>query len=377
MNARSDSRRPLANLIPLLLALGACTAPAAAQSDPWRFGGDLRTAMTWDERAQRDGSRDDSTAARARVRAFAEWKLSDSLQFRARVAGRYGSDQDGFATYLRAAGPTRNGAALGDTTLDEFFLRIAPAGADWQLRLGRFQSVFALPTLQGKGLDHNDGPNLDVHWTDGLHWQKTLAPKLNLHATLMHIPADGPGWTHRAPLDFSRSGSRWGAHFALDARGEWGPVIQRGLGLTVLPEALAIDGLASARRIDYRALSARATAAWPIGANGSRLLLGGELGRAERAPAGRSPSAWQVELDWEGPERRHSSGIVFGRAGAWLTSSDFRENEQLGEVRYLWRVRSDLSLDARWRWRRETNAPASALRERVDRDVYLRATWRF
>jgi hypothetical protein len=128
----------------------------------------------------------------------------------------------------------------------------------------------------------------------------------------------------------------------------------------------------------YRALTARATAAWPLADNGMRLLVGGEIGRAERRVAGRSPAAWQTEIDIEGSDRRHSSGIVLGSAGgSWLTSSDFRENDRLFEWRYLWRLRADVSLDARWRWRREIESPGSAAQKRVDRDVYVRATWRF
>jgi hypothetical protein len=97
----------------------------------------------------------------------------------------------------------------------------------------------------------------------------------------------------------------------------------------------------------YRALTARATAAWPLADNGMRLLVGGEIGRAERRVAGRSPAAWQTEIDIEGSDRRHSSGIVLGSAGgSWLTSSDFRENDRLFEWRYLWRLRADVSLDA-------------------------------
>lgn len=362
-------------LVPLLLtALG---SPVLAE-DAWRFGGDLRVAGVWDQRSNRDDSRDEFTAARARLRAFGEWTISDSLSFRARIAGRYGSDQDGSDAYFTAAAPTRNGAALGDATVDEFFLRLAPSGAPWSLRFGRLQTVFALQTLQGKSLDRNDGPNTDIHWTDGLHWQYQLAPKLIAHAILQHLPEGGPGSTHRAPLDFSSNDSRWGGYFAIESRNAAGPIIQRAIGLTVYPDSLAVDGLASPRRADYRALTARATAAWPLGESGMRLLLGGEIGRAERRVADRSPTAWQTEIDIEGPDRRHSSGIVLGSAGgSWLTSSDFRENDRVFEWRYLWNVRADFRLDARWRWRREIESPASALQPRVDRDVYVRATWKF
>lgn len=376
MTTRSAITRSAAVALLWLLCPG--LAVGAQAGDAWRFGGDLRVAGVWDQRSNRDDSHDESSAARARLRAFGEWTISDSLSFRARIAGRYGSDQDGSDVYFSAAAPTRNGAALGDTTFDEFYLRLAPGDAPWSLRFGRLQTVFALQTLQGKSLDRNDGPNTDIHWTDGLHWQYQLAPKLIAHAILQHLPDGGPGSTHRAPLDFSLNGSRWGGYFAVESRNAAGPLIQRAIGLTVYPDSLAVDGLTAPRRADYRALTARATAAWPLGSNGTRLLLGGEIGHAERRVADRSPAAWQAEIDIEGPDRRHSSGIVMGSAGgSWLTSSDFRQNDRLFEWRYLWNVRADFRLDARWRWRREIDTPASAVQPRVDRDVYVRATWKF
>lgn len=373
---------PLTCISPPLLALIALVWPmdpsAAEGAGAWRVGGDLRVAGVWDQRSNRDDSRDETTAARARLRAFAEWRVSETLSLRGRIAGRYGSDQDGSRIYANATAPSRNGAALGDTTLDELHLRITPSGAPWSLSIGRFQSAFALQTLQAKSLDRNDGPHTDIHWTDGLHGQYRLAPTLSAHAILQHLPDAGPGSTWRAPLDFSADGGRWGGYFALESRRPVGPLIQRTVGLTVYPDSLAAHGPASTRRADYRALTARATAAWPLGNSGARLFLGGEIGRAERSVAGRSPSAWQTEIDIEGPDRRHSSGIALGRAGgSWLTSSDFRENDHLFEWRYLARLRADLSLDARWRWRREIDTPTSGVRQRVDRDVYLRATWRF
>lgn len=353
-------------------------AGGAHAGEAWSLGGELRVVGVWDERHTREGAREDFTALRARVRVFGEWRPTSALQLRARLAGRYGSDQDGASAFLHSAAPTRNGAALGDATMDELYLRLAPAEQDWALRVGRFQSVYALATLQGKSLERNDGPHTDVHWTDGVHGQLRLAQGLQLHAIAQYLPSGGPGSTHRTPLDFSRSGSRWGGYFALESRQMWGPVFQRGIGLTYFPDSLALDGLSAQRRSDYASLTTRATAAWPLGDAGTRLLLGGELARAARSVSGRSRNGWQAELDIEGPGRRHSSGVVLGSAGgSLLTASDFRDNERLFEWRYLWRVRADLSLDARWRWRREIEVPAAALQRRVDRDVYLRATWRF
>ncbi len=74
----------------------------------------------------------------------------------------------------------------------------------------------------------------------------------------------------------------------------------------------------------------------------------------------------------------HSIGINFAKTEAgWLLSPQYRDNERLFEIRYVWRPTGRLSVDVRGRWRDE-------LRERIvedpgrDRfDFYARFTWSF
>jgi hypothetical protein len=360
----------------VLLGLG--NLASGEVDEGWRLSGDLRVAGAWSERSERDGTRNDTEAMRARVRAAAQRALGDGLDLRVRIAGRYASDQDGARLWLSRAASTRNGADFGDAVFDEAWLRWRPADSPWSLQIGRFQTVHALATLTGKGLGQNDSPNMDIHWTDGARLERALGEGSVLRLQLQSMPSGGPGSVHRAPLDFSASSSRLAAFAGIDSRAAWGPFIQRSAGMHWYPSALASDGLSNPTRNDYLTLSARATAAWPLGEGGSRLLLGGEIGHAPHTQRGAGGNAWQVELDVEGPERRQSLGLVWARAQAgWLVSSDFRNNDMLGEVRWLWRIHSQFSVDARWRWRRELDIPATAARARVDRDAYLRVTWRY
>ena len=88
--------------------------------------------------------------------------------------------------------------------------------------------------------------------------------------------------------------------------------------------------------------------------------------------------SWQASLNFMDILPSHNLGIVHGLvADGWLLSSDFRPNDKLTEVRWVWQATAAWQLDARLRRREEIDLPASAARPRRDDDLYVRATWRF
>lgn len=346
--------------------------PADSSASP-RLSGELRLLAAWAERVDRSAQRSDEQALRSRLRLALDGSASPTLSWRVRLAARPATDQLGTSAYLRFSPPGRTGAEAGDATFDEAWLQWQPEGVDWLLRIGRFQQVSGLAAIQAKGLAPNDGPNLDIQWTDGLRLESPLGGGRRGTLLLRYLPPGGPGSVHRQPLDFGSGAGRIGGALALDWVQALGPLLQRRLALDFYPQVLAQGD----RRADYAIATARATAAWPLSEAGWRLLLGGELGHAVRAPAASRRGAWHLEGALESPGRRHGLSLVHGRVGsAWLVSSDFRGNDELSELRYLWRVTPQFSLDARWRWRREIELPGLSAR-RVDRDAFLRATWRF
>jgi hypothetical protein len=354
----------------------------------WRGGGDMRGGYFASEREARTGLRSDDAGARVRLRLFTEHVASPEWRFRARIAGRYGTDQHSMRVWLRGYTPTATGTRLGDTTLDEFHLTWAPSGADWTLRFGRFQSKFELMGVAGKSLDRNDSPNVDVSWTDGLHLQHRVGRGWRAHLILQHNHRRGTTTVARPPLDFRDPDSRISVFAGLEAIEPSGPIVQRMIGLAWWPAALAHDGIAPPARQDMVAVTARGAVAWPAGEGDRRWLFGAEAGHApntprgalvgtgEAAPAG--GNAWQVSANLEHLKPGRHVGIVYGRADAgWLISPDFRNNDSLAEIRYQWQLRPGLSLEARYRWREELDIPSAAARARVDRDVYLRLSTRF
>ena len=119
-----------------------------------------------------------------------------------------------------------------------------------------------------------------------------------------------------------------------------------------------------------------------------RLVAAGEIGHALNRPDRNvvgltgsdevSGNSFQTSLNLVDIRPGHSLGTVYGRVQpGWLISNDFRNNDELAELRYQYRHSSDLSIEIRYRWRRELEIPLSAPRERIDRDMYARVTLKF
>jgi len=371
-----------------VLALALLAATGALRAEPVNTFGDARFAFYASEREARDGTITNDEGLRLRLRIGAEKKLSDEWLLRGRLAGRFTTDQDRFRFWLKAWAPTRTGLEDGDSTLDELFLHYAPDGGDWSLRIGRFQSKFELMGVAAKSLDRNDSPNVDITWTDGLHWQYALTPKWRSHVVLQSNASNGTGQTARVPLSFDDDASTVTTFAALEASKPLGPLKQRVFAVTWMPSALATDGIDAARREDYITLTAKLFAEWPIGDSGMRGGLGGEAGYAPNTPresvvgagTGSSADGWARTFSMNLLDfmPNHHIAFIFGRAGAgWLISPDFRNNDRLLEIRYQWHLSKTLSMEARLRRREEIDLPPGVDDPRIDDDFYLRFSAKF
>lgn len=372
----------------LLLVLPCLSAGPLAASE-WKISGDVRGGVMASERTARNGAETDDDLLRVRLRVAFERALDERLSLRFRVAGKYEDGQDGMRAYLRASPPVRaGGIAAGDTTLDEAYLRVAVPGSPWSARLGRFQTEFNLMGVAPKSLDRNDSPSMDVGWTDGVHLQRKLGADWIGHLIVQHNPSSAPGTPTRAPLDFSDGDTRASLFAGLQNATAKGPWVQRMLGFTWYPNALATDGLAAPRREDYLTLTARSAWAFPWGEGGRRWVVGGELGHAFNTPQGSvvgtgrpgstGGTAWQASVNLDNFRPGHRIGLVYGEAdGGWLITPDYRNNDALAELRYQYRFNPNWSMEVRYRWREELQIPANALRPRVDRDAYVRVSGRF
>src|SRR5690606_35075289 len=210
--------------------------------------------------------------------------LGEHWTVRTRVAGRFSSEQDGTDVYLRGYAPTRTGAAFGDVTLDEAWLGYQAPDDGLRLKVGRFQTAFAVPGVACSALGRNASPNLCIAWTDCAHLDMPVAGGWRGHVVGQYRHRKGSGAVAHAPLDFSADGSRATLFLGLENKQRLGPVTQRMVSLTWMPDSLADRGLGDPAREDYVAVDARIAAEWPLREGGPRFVAGAEVGYALETP---------------------------------------------------------------------------------------------
>jgi hypothetical protein len=370
------------------LALLCCLPLCASGSEPAvLLVGDARLTWQADERTARDGDRTTADSLRLRARFGAESILGEQWRLRGRVAGLFSDDQEQTRAWTNAWTPTRTGLRDGDMAFDELFLRFLPANDKGSVRIGRFQTRFALNDLMNKSLDHRDSPAASVTWTNGVHWRYHLSDAWRWHSLARFNSSRGASVVARSPLVFDDSDSRVTWFTGLEGLGRLGPITERMIGLTYMPKTLASDGIDAPRREDYVTLTVRALAEWPLGGSGMSSRVGAEFGHAPNTPtraatqtgssgrAGGTAAQFSAGLYDFAPGHDVSISYGFAEAG-WLISPSFRENDTLLELRYRWRMTDKLSVETRVRRREERALPTDAMRARVDEDFFVRLTLR-
>lgn len=373
-----------------VLLIAPWSSEIAEANGSWRISGDLRGIYAADWRDTRTGQTDHGDVAATRFRLRLRRELAGRWAFQTRLAANAASENNDFDVFLRTARQTGTSVTPGSATLDEFF--IAYRGVHLNLRIGRMQTKISLPLVTGKSLDRKEASNTNIGWTDGVEVEVPIAGGWQGLVIAQYNGPRGNGIPTRGPLDFSDSGSRIGWFGGVLNERTWGPIFQRVLGVTWFPESLARDGIDAPARDDYVTVTAKLAAGWElgdaVGLPGARLVLAGELGHALNRPARSAVglandrdaggTAFQAGADLADFVPGHTLGLALGRLPAgWLISNDFRPNEDLVELRYVWLVNDRLQFDVRGRVRREREVPAAAETARRDRDVRTRLTWRF
>lgn len=361
---------------------------ANAQAQGWEFGGDLRGGFYASERDTRDGSESSDDSLRARWRMFAQRELSENWLFRGRLATWVSSSGNDYALEFDRYRASGTGTRPGEVHIDEFYFRWVDDASRHQVRVGRFLTNFNLPVVPGKSLDRNDASNVGIGWTDGLHWISQLGGGWESHVIAQLNHRRGTGNTFRGPIDFSDSSSRIGTYLGLRSTENWGPVSMRMLTLNWIPDALAPNGVADPEREDYLVMTAKAAAEWPLGEAGMRFVFAGEYGHAFNTPkkstmlVGTSDDVagdgYQVSANLFDILPDHHLGVLYGHVeSGWLISNDFRNNNDLYEVRYQHYFAPKLRMTVRFRIREEIERRLGAEHLQQDRDLYVRFNWKF
>jgi len=353
----------------------------------WKVSGDLRPIMDGLHEESRDGSTESDAAPGIRARIGADYGITQWISVGTRIAGT------GFV------GNFNPNFILPGNLEDDFELETGTFGFDqlflrWQrketfsLAVGRLQTRFQLRGgVYAKSLDRNNSHNWRVNWTDGLQatletgdWRTSFVLQVN--------PRSGPTGVRRNPLDFDDDGARATYFLAFENFERKGVLVQRAFDINYLPASLLEDGEADGRRTDYWGLVGRLMFVWPPEKVGLRLRAGPEIGYAPETPTYEAQNlpgsgdvsgfAWNVVASAIDFVPAHSIGVNYGRTGAgWLLSPQYRPNEELIELRHMWRPERFPLLESRIRRRQELDQLVDTARKRTQYDFFVRLTWRF
>ncbi|NBB92610.1 MAG: hypothetical protein GVY32_05510 [Gammaproteobacteria bacterium] len=374
--------------IPALCGLALLVA-APADVAAWDVSGDFRThffAKNW--RDTREGATTDAAEAGARFRLRLKQSIGENCGFQTRFAATALDEGNDWDFYIRAHRDSGTEVNPGTATLDEFFVRCASDDGASEWRIGRMQSNLDLPHMASRSFDRSQASSLNIGWTDAIAYRRNFANGWYGEALAQYNGRDGNGQTFRGPISFDDSDARVGFFGILGSDAEVGPIFMRALSLTVYPDALAPAGVGSAQRDDYILGAFKLGAAWDIGSGDRSLMAVGEIAHAFNTPLkstlglpGNGDTngwGWQLGVDLENVFPKHTMGINYGQSdGGMLLSNDFRQNNELFEYRWQFQATSALRFEFRARWRRELEQRSDAVQLQRDRDIRLRATYRF
>ena len=377
-------------------ALDDSTGSIEAAHDPlkhllyqgWSGSGDFRFGYVRSETDARDGSEGTTSDWRARLRYGGTYSVNDWLTFNGRFATACTSRECDPELSLDPSETQVTTVDQGTITFDEFYLH-AFRLKRFDVAIGRLQTKFVTRAgVYAKSLDRNNSNAVNINWTDGIHGTYHLPNESIIHFIAEYNDKNGASNVRRSPLDFSRSSARWGYFASWESLKKRGPITQRGIDITYLPSSLPTEGDLSGPVDDYIGIVARAAAARPFGDKGRRWNLSGEIGYAPETPTESALNlagdgdvdglAWAVTASVMDLWPEHSIGLNYARTDAgWLLSPQYRNNEELFEIRYMWRRQNGHAIEVRARWREDLEQQVSQARKRDEFDFFARITMGF
>jgi hypothetical protein len=344
--------------------------------------GDARFGYFGQHRNERDGSDVERHELRLRARLGLAWAITEGVQVRIRYAGRFSSIDPEFHPGWTTTAAGNNGLRLGELAFDEAYVRYDYARGS-HMKAGRFTTGYTLPGVISNAIIRNDAPNTDIQWTDGILISQRLphAWRVDL-ITQVHV-GNPPTNTARSPLDLGADQSRVTLFTSLTRTQAAARVRLLGVDATFSPNAIASH---PDDRDHYAAVSAKVALGWPTDRVGdvvwgfesawslvrpyaSQMRIGGD-GRV-------GGLGFQSVLSFMSFVPGHSVGFAVAVIEpALLTSEDYWNNSTLAEVRYSLRLSTNLSAQARVRYRADLNQLSTAERRRAEFVTYARLTYR-
>ena len=205
------------------------------------FSGDFRPLINYLDRTNRADEELTETIGQARIRLKAAARFTDLIGIGARVAGRCSTNDCDLEWVNDRSLPQQNGLQDGQFTFDEAYIHFFRAER-FDLTLGRQQTRMVLRGgVFSRSLDRNNSNNTNITWTDGAHFALRERRGWDTHINIDHNAADGSGSVRRGQLDFTPSSARTSYFAGTENRVPIGPIVQRSLSITYLPNALMVD----------------------------------------------------------------------------------------------------------------------------------------
>lgn len=360
----------------------------AEEQRRWELDGDLRVGYVYAGEDLQDVVFRETDLLRTRWRIRGTLGITSGLRVRARVAGLCSTKDCEPDFILQPNLPNPASIEDGQITIDSMYLQWFRTDR-FDIAVGRMETKFvARGGVFSKSLDRNDSNNLRINWTDGLHARYQAANGWQSNFIVQYNDEEGASNIRRDPLDFAASNSRRSYFLAFQNVEPKRRMIQRALDVSYLPASLVVDETGSQLREDYWGVVARVAWRWPVRSDDWRLRLSSELAYASNTQTKQMAGivgegsadglAWNMTASIMDFRPGHSIGVNYARTGAgWLLSPQYADNEELFEIRYMWRPTSRLSVDVRGRWRDELEPLLTPNPARDRFDFYARLTWSF
>lgn len=299
-----------------------------------------------------------------RIRAGYHFEINTNHSFAARMAYIVSRDVSSPDFSLTAD----RGLAPDTFSFDEFYYKYQDEKQ--QLKLGRFQKSFSLPTATGNSITRYQSSSTSVHWSDGLFYQRALKEGWYSEAVLEYQKRGELTFSYKPPLNFGKNEHNFMGFLGVtNKQRDQYNIIEKGFALMWAPDAFFHNG----EYTSYLSISSSIVFDFPKKEllNDGSFRVTGELGQNLTTKFS-DGSVLSTSFGVYDVDNRHTLMVEFSRNDRdWLTAP-YPTNSDVFELRYSLSITSKLKMDARYQIRSSRNTG-------VDNNYssFIRATYVF
>src|SRR5690554_166848 len=276
-----------------------------------------------------------------RIRAGLNFDINTNHSFAARMAYIVSRDVNSPDFSF-----TANRGLVPDTfSFDEFYYKYQDEKQ--QLKLGRFQKSFSLPTATGNSITRYQSSSTSIHWSDGLFYQRALNEGWYSELVLEYQKRGELSFSYKPALNFAKNEHNFIGYLGIiNKQRDQYNIIEKGFALMWAPDAFFHNG----EYTSYLTISSSIVFDFPkkeLLNNGS-FRVTGELGQ-NLSTKFSDGSVLSTSFGVYDVDNRHTLMIELSRNDRdWLTAP-YPINSDIFELRYSLSITSKLTMDARYK----------------------------